>query len=270
MVQLILKELNKNLNILRKRDYLKPTIEKYEEKVNELISQGIAKSESHARILVLDYLTEIMRESQKDVEKIIERKMKEGRIKYPSQARVAVAGFNFQGLVTYALIQNALLDNIPKVIIALRPKQSKYREILERYALIMVGDESQKPDVDILVFDPTREEKPIVIYSCKTSLRERAGQTYKWKLLYDMATTKCKYINQSSECPVKKYRISFSGERKVLVGFITADFYDELKSPQLRGMLSFFDFSYVSKPYTSMQNTKKLSGIIRDLNIVFG
>ncbi len=265
----VLKELKENLNKLKRRGYLKPTIKKYEEKVDKLIKEGIADSEAHARILVLDYLTEIMRESQGEVEKIIEEKLKRGLISDPSQTRVAVAGSNFQGLVAYALIQNVLSGNIPGVIIALRPKQSKYREVLERYTLIMVGDEYQKPDVDILMFDPTIEEKPVIIYSCKTSLRERAGQTYKWKLLYEMATTKCKYIVQSDECPIKRYKISFNGKRKVLVGFITADFYNELNSPQLRGMLSFFDFSYVSKPHTDAPNTKKLSEIVGDLNKIF-
>jgi len=268
MVDSVLTELIATLNNLKSREYLKPTIVELNKKLNELISEGF--SESEAWIIVLDYLTEIMRKSQENVEKIIQRKIRDGEIRNASQSRVAVAGLNFQGIITYTLIQNILLGNLPKIIVAFRPKQSKYKEILEKYTEITVGNEIQKPDVDIMVFDPNNESTPVVVYSCKTSLRERAGQTYRWKLLYEMATSKCEYIEDSRNCPIKKYRISFSGKRRVLVGFITADFYDEISSPQIRGMLSFFDFSYVSKPNVGFEKVRNLSKIIEDLNEIFG
>jgi len=268
MVDPVLTELTTTLNNLKSREYLKPTIAEFNEKLGKLVSEGFSKSE--AWVIVLDYLTEIMRKSQENVEKIIQRKIRNGEIRDASQSRVAVAGLNFQGIITYALIQNILLGNLPKVIVAFRPKQSKYKKFLEKYTEITVGNETQKPDVDIMVFDPNNESSPVVIYSCKTSLRERAGQTYRWKLLYEMATSKCEYIEDSKGCPIKKYKISFSGERRVLVGFITADFYDEVYSPQLRGMLSFFDFSYVSKPNVGLKKVKNLSKIIEDLNKIFG
>lgn len=268
MPDTVLKELTTTLENLESREYLKPTIAEFNKKIEIFIRDGLSKSESFTK--VLDYLTEIMRKSQKNVEKIIQRRIENGEIKDASQSRVAVAGLNFQGLITYALIQNILLGNLPKVIVAFRPKKSRYKIILERYTKITVGDEIQKPDVDLMIFDPNREDTPIIIYSCKTSLRERAGQTYRWKLLYELATSKCKYIEKSDDCPIKKYKISSSGERKVLVGFITADFYDEVSSPQLRGMLSFFDFSYVSKPKIDLEKIKNLSRIIEDLNAIFG
>lgn len=268
MIKNILVELNSTLNNLERREYLRPTIKEFNRKIGGLIKDGYSKSEAY--ILVFDYLTEIMRRSQKGVEEIIQNKIKMGEISDASQSRVAVAGLNFQGIITYALIQNILLDNLPNVVVAFRPKQSKYKKLLEKYTEITVGDETQKPDVDIMVFDPNNESAPIVVYSCKTSLRERAGQTYKWKLLYEMATSKCKYIEKSDDCPVKKYKIGFSGGRKVLVGFITADFYNEVSSPQLRGMLSFFDFSYVSKPNIGLKKIRNLSKIIEDLNEIFG
>ncbi|WP_157726684.1 hypothetical protein [Thermococcus sp. P6] len=55
----------------------------------------------------------------------------------------------------------------------------------------------------------------------------------------------------------------------MLMGFITADFYDEIYSPQIQGMLSFFDFSYVSKPNIELEKVKNLSNIIEDLNKIF-
>lgn len=268
MVDPILAELTTILNNLKNREYLKPTIVEVNKKLDELISEELSKSE--AWIIVLDYLTEIMRKSQENVEKIIQRKIRDREIRNASQSRVAVAGLNFQSIITYVLIQNILSGNLPKVIVAFRPKQSKYKKILEKYTEITVGDETQKPDVDIMVFDPNTESAPVVIYSCKTSLRERAGQTYRWKLLYEMATSKCEYIEYSKSCPIKKYKISFSGKRRVLVGFITADFYDEVYSPQLRGMFPFFDFSYVSKPDVGLEKVRNLSKIIEDLNEIFG
>jgi len=269
MVDSVLAELSATLTSLKNREYLQPTIIEFHKKIEELKTKGIEEKEAY--ILVLDYLTEIMRKSQENVEKIIQKKIKKGEIKDASQSRVAVAGLNFQGIIVYALVKNILLGNLPKIIVALRPKQSKhYKEILEKYTEIIVGDEIQKPDVDIMIFDPNKKDTPVIIYSCKTSLRERAGQTYRWKLLYEMATSKCEYIEKSETCPIKKYKISFSGEREVLVGFITADFYDEISSPQLRGMLSFFDFSYVSKPNVKLGKIKNLSKIIEDLNKIFG
>jgi len=150
----VLTELNTILNNLKDREYLKPTIDEFNKKLNELIVEGFSESESY--IIVLDYLTEIMRKSQENVEEIIQRKIKDGKIRNASQSRVAVAGLNFQGIITYTLIQNILLGNLPKIIVALRPKKSKYKNILEKYTEITVGDEKQKPDVDIMVFHPNK------------------------------------------------------------------------------------------------------------------
>ncbi|MHA1506713.1 MAG: BsaWI family type II restriction enzyme [Candidatus Asgardarchaeia archaeon] len=263
----IKKELRNIITSLESREYLVPTIKAFDDRIKHFSSGGL--SEKDALITILDYITEIMRGSEADVEKIIQRRIEEGKIKDTSQTRVAVAGSNFQGIIAYALIKNILIENIPPLLVVLRPKQSRYRKTLEKYTKILVGGEVQKPDVDIMVYDPLREDKPVIVYSCKTSLRERAGQTYRWKLLYDMATTKCKFIEESEECPINKYDIKFEGEREVLVGFITADFYDEIKSPQARGMLSFFDFAYVTKPDVNFEKVKRLSEIVNDLREVY-
>lgn len=268
MEESISTELRTTLNKLSRGEYLKPTIAEFNNKLKELMDNGL--SDREALIAVLDHLTEIMRNSQEHVEKIIQGKITTGEIRDASQSRVAVAGNNFQRLIIYALILNILRDNLPPVMVAFRPKQSKkYRKILEKYTKITIGDEIQKPDVDIMVTEPNNENTPVVIYSCKTSLRERAGQTYKWKLLYDMATAKCRYNKEYHDCFVKQYNMEFRGKKKVLVGFITADFYDEVTSPQHRGILSFFDFSYVSKPNVSFEKVKTLSKIIDDLNDIF-
>ena len=68
----ILTELNNTLNSLKSREYLQPTIAEFNKKIDELIAKGFSKPEAH--IVVLDYITEVMRRSQKNVEKIIQRK----------------------------------------------------------------------------------------------------------------------------------------------------------------------------------------------------
>ena len=79
-----------------------------------------------------------------------------------------------------------------------------------------------------------------MIISLKTSLRERAGQTYKWKLLLEIAT---------SDNPVKdKYKINYDVENMPLVGFATVNFYDEINNSQHKGMFQFFDKVFIAKP----------------------
>ena len=75
------------------------------------------------------------------------------------------------------------------------------------------------------------ELKRILILSLKTSLKERVGQTYKWKLLLEIATSENEIKN--------KYNISYNGNIMPLVGFITVNFYNEVNQPQHRGMFKF-------------------------------
>ena len=80
----------------------------------------------------------------------------------------------------------------------------------------------------------------MMIVSLKTSLRERAGQTYKWKLLLEIATT---------ENPIReKYNITYPLGNTPLVCFATVNFYNEINNSQHRGMFKFFDKSFIGKP----------------------
>ncbi|WP_319804036.1 BsaWI family type II restriction enzyme [Candidatus Nitrosacidococcus sp. I8] len=110
---------------------------------------------------------------------------------------------------------------------------------------IHVDRETQKPDMDLVLYreDSHHYLKDIMIISLKTSLRERAGQTYKWKLLLEIAT---------SENAIKeKYNISYPLNQTPLVCFATVNFYNEINSPQHRGMFKFFDKSFIGKPVES-------------------
>lgn len=202
---------------------------------------------------VLDYTEEIMRISQPLVEEYLDERLAKGEIKDKNQARKTIAGNGFQFLVLYLLKLNQEEGNLDQNINILKTK--KHPEI-EKFAIIKVDNEVQKPDIDLIVFN----EKKLIVYSCKTSLRERAGQTYKWKLLMDI----------TQHCPklVKKYNLKYSKEKEILTGFITPNFYNEINNPQQRGMLKFFDFAYIGKKIES-DFIKPLSKIIDDLNSIF-
>ena len=167
--------------------------------------------------------------------------------------------------VAYALVRNVMLGNLLPMYVALKPKR---HPIVEKYATIQVADEIQKPDIDLLVYGQN-PKSPIVIYSCKTSLRERAGQTYRWKLLLDLASCTCPYIERSQECPIHRYEISYEKLRPVKVGFITADFYREINNPQQQGMWGFFDYVYLAARDQVSGRVKYLSSIIDDLNTLY-
>lgn len=233
------------------RYYFTPLKKNFKKKVKEV---GAEKA--------LSCLTEVMQSSTEEVEKIIEKRIKSGEINDASQTRKAVAGNGFQGLVTYALIylQNEGLIN-KDLIITLKPKQHK---LIEKYATIQVGDDVQKPDVDLMIYHNQKLEKtPVLIFSMKTSLRERAGQTYKWKLLMDIATSKdCTKIKH-------KYGLSFEVKADFRLGFITTNFYNEITKPQQVGMLNFFDFVYLTKLGEFKPPIAEFSQIVSDLKSLY-
>ncbi len=76
--------------------------------------------------------------------------------------------------------------------------------------------------------------KKCLILSLKTSLRERATQTYKWKLLMEIAYSDSKLK--------EKYDIVYDPPILPLVCFATINFYNEIDRPQQRGMFKFFAY----------------------------
>ena len=108
-------------------------------------------------------------------------------------------------------------------------------------SVINVDGEIQKPDCDLVIYSKNSDDtlKKCMILSLKTSLRERAGQTYKWKLLMEIAT--------SDNSIKEKYNIDYSHEKMPLVAFATVNFYNEINNPQHRGMFKFFDKSFIAK-----------------------
>ena len=246
---------------LDSRTYWAPT-----KKVCDDVLDAISKDlgEKPACVEVMDYLTKIMWDSSEGVGLLQQERIRRGEIEDTGQSSVSVAGHNFQALVGYCLEINRLVGNLPKdIMIVLRPLRHR---IIRKYATIEVGGgEAQKPDVDVLIYKEP-EDAPIMICSCKTSLRERAGQTYRWKLLMDMAMCHCEH---DEGCPMNKYDLKYEPGREILVTLITGDFYNERNSAQQRGMFTFFDHVFVSQTIEEFANVQMLSRIIDILNGIY-
>lgn len=189
---------------------------------------------------VFDQIYNILCEAKEEVEDILKKRKQRGEIKDIRQSMKSIAGNTFSSAIIYIFLQNKIVANIrPEIFITSKKSQVKN---FKNISTIYVDGETQKPDCDLIIF--TKKENGDVnkcmILSLKTSLRERAGQTYKWKLLMEIA---------SSENSIKeKYNISYHPERMPLVCFATVNFYDEINKPQHKGMFKFFDKSFIAKP----------------------
>jgi len=234
---------NSQLSVIRdakasilSRKYWLPTLKSFNKKLQEIIDQK-RLSKKQALIEILNHLDEVLKNSEPEVMKIIIKGGKDVK-----QTRVSVAGNNFQALVAHTLLENVLIGNLPLINIELKPKQHK---IVNKYAVININGETQKPDLDILIYKD-KQKTPIIICSCKTSLRERAGQTYRWKLLVDLATADPNHLKKYPDCPINKYKITYQSDRKIYVLMITADLYNEVNQPQQKGMFMFFDQAFIA------------------------
>lgn len=250
-----------SMNSLLTRRYWKPTLDAFNKKLTEIKKEKNI-SGKEALVIILDHLAEVLENSEPVVMKIIKHGGKDVK-----QSRVSVAGNNFQALIAHSLLSNVLVGNLPNLKIVLKPKK---HPVVEKYAVIKVAGETQKPDMDIMIYQD-KSNTPLVVCSCKTSLRERAGQTYKWKLLVDLATADPKHLKNHPECPINKYQISYQNDRKIYVTMITADFYNEVSQPQQRGMFAFFDKTFVADKGRGQFPTyvQPMSKIIPYLNSIY-
>lgn len=266
------KECKKLIDKLKKKPYFSAAFKVYKEVIEELVDEFIDKgmgdneAEHAASIALMSSLTYVMKKAQPKVESVIQKRIAKGKINDPDQARKSTAGNVFQQMVAYCIAENILNGNLhPRLVV----KMSGYKDIIDQYASIRIGDEVQQPDTDVLVYDPDDEESPLVIFSCKTSLRERAGQTYKWKLMCDLATCKCEHMKDNPECTTVKYGLEYEPIRPVKMCIVTADFYDEISNPQIHGIFNFFDYSYITKEIEEDDNIIPLRNVIADLNVLF-
>ncbi len=228
------KEEAKTLKNISETYYMQPAISMIE----KIILKSKNKNEEWKNIFNRFY--EILTGTKENVDKLLETRKEKGEIRDIPQARKSIAGNAFSNLIVYTFIQNKIQGNI-KPTIYITSKKSEIKDF-DRISTINVGDETQKPDVDLIIFTE-KEDSTVdkcIILSLKTSLRERAGQTYKWKLLMEIATTD----NSIKD----KYDIEYNPENMPLICFATVNFYNEINNPQHRGMFKFFDNSFIGKP----------------------
>jgi len=248
-------ELNKNEKRAHKNIvdsfYMQPSILR----VNNCVKKnGSSKS---AWRKVFNELHNIMNDAKKDVEKILGKRKKAGKIVDVKQSIKSIAGSSFSSLIVYVFLNNKICGNI-KPYIFITSKKSEVANF-DKIATINVDGETQKPDCDLVIHSSNfkKSSNRSIILSLKTSLRERAGQTYRWKLLMEIASSK--------NAIKKKYNISYDTKHAPYVCFATVNFYNEINQPQQRGMFKFFDKAFIAKDINK-NFISKLSDIVDFVN----
>ena len=226
---------NRALESIKATPYMQKTIALIEDFVENQTDKDI----NLAYLAVFDEVFRILNEAKSYVDEYLQNRKDKGEIKDEKQALKSIAGNSFSLALVYIFLKNKEIGNIREDIFITSQisKVPSFKEV----SIINVDGEIQKPDCDLVIYSLNEDEtlKKCMILSLKTSLRERAGQTYKWKLLMEIAT---------SDNPIKeKYNIDYNPEKMPLVGFATVNFYNEINNPQHRGMFKFFDKSFIAK-----------------------
>lgn len=234
MVYELSREENKTLNRIKAVCYLAETLKLID---NFVATSGQTEQENWKQ--VFNQIHNILFQALPFVNNYLAERKRKGEIKDEKQAIKSIAGNSFSQALIYIFLNNKIHGNIRSDIF-ITSQKSKVRNFA-KLSTINVGGETQKPDCDLIIYSYTegKELPNCIILSLKTSLRERAGQTYKWKLLMEIATT----ANSIKD----KYNISYEAEEMPLVCFATVNFYNEINNPQHRGMFKFFDNAFIAK-----------------------
>jgi len=229
------KKETKELENIKATPYMSKTVAL----VESFVENHASKDPKVAYLAVFDEVSGILYDAKSYVDEYLRKRKDAGEIKDEKQALKSIAGNSFSLTLIYIFLRNKELGGIRDDIFI----TSRISEVpsFKEVSVINVAGETQKPDCDIVIYSLNDDNtlKKCMILSLKTSLRERAGQTYKWKLLMEIATT---------DNPIKKkYNIEYNPEIMPLVCFATANFYNEINHPQHRGMFKFFDKSFIAK-----------------------
>lgn len=266
-----IKACKKVIRDIKGKTYFPAALPVYEDVLAEIIAEQTAAgldedaAKKVATKKVLSRLHDIMRTAQPLVEQVITNRVTAGEIESADQARKSAAGNVFQQMLAYAIAQNIIIGNVTKPVVV----TMSVKNLIEQYASIKVDEDTLKPDSDVIIYSIDEGEKPIMNFSCKTSCRERAGQTYKWKLMCDLATCNCDHKEGNPNCPVTRYNLTYTPSRQILTCFATTDFYDELGNPQISAMFNFFDYSYIAKTTSPSDSVSILEMVVDDINQVF-
>ncbi|WP_300711399.1 BsaWI family type II restriction enzyme [uncultured Brachyspira sp.] len=224
-----------------------------------LINRLNIYAENNNWVSAFNYLYNVIIDSKEDVDELLESRVRNGEIKDKSQARKSIVGNEFQLILIYTFLK-CKENNLIKDNIFITSKKNKLDSLNDLYT-IKVGEEIQKPDCDIVIYklDDFNDLKSCLILSLKTSLIERAGQTYKWKLLMEIAIDDNNKIKD-------KYELKYNPKIKPYVGFVTVNFYNEINNPQQRGMFKFFDKTFIAKQLDDYNFISPLSSIADFIN----
>lgn len=235
----------KTLREIESKYYMQPMLEAIKDDI---------QSQTHTLQEIFNHLYSYLVNCKSEVENLIQDRIARGEITDASQARKSIAGSAFSNLIVWVFLKNKEQNRVAQNIFI----SSKISSIPQWRDLfyIKVGEEAQKPDVDLVIYslDSNQNLHKCLILSLKTSLRERAGQTYKWKLLMEIANT--------DSSLKEKYDISYNPPILPLVCFATVNFYDEINNPQHRGMFKFFDCAFIGKNIQTQPFIKPLSYLI--------
>ena len=242
------------LNDIKIKPYMKKSLILIEEYVN---NSGVSEKTAYKN--VFNEIWCIMNESKSFVDTYLSDRKKNSEIKDEKQAIKSIAGNSFSFMILYIFLKNKEYGNIREDIY-ITSKKSKVPSFNE-ISVINVDGKTKKPDCDIIIYSLNNDKslKKCMIVSLKTSLRERAGQTYKWKLLMEIAS--------SSNTIKEKYNISYNPKEIPLVCFATVNFYDEINNPQSKGMFKFFDKAFIAKNI-DVDFITKMSNLIDYVNSV--
>jgi len=149
------------LQNIESKYYMRPMI--------EAINMDIA-NKKYSLQEVFNHLYDYLISCKEAVENLIQNRIKKGEIKDASQARKSIAGGAFCNLIIWVFLKNKEQSKIRKNIFI----TSKISQIprWQDLFLIKVGEETQKPDVDLVIYslDSTDNLKKCLILSLKTSL----------------------------------------------------------------------------------------------------
>lgn len=229
------KEESKALADIKLTPYMQETVALIE----NFVKSHPSKKKKAVLLATFDEIFSILNKAKTFVDKYLSERKAKGEIKDEKQALKSIAGNSFSLSLIYIFLKNKQIGNIREDIFITSQisKIPSFKEV----SIINVDGETQKPDCDLVIYSLNKDNtlKKCMILSLKTSLRERAGQTYKWKLLMEIAT---------SDNPIKKkYNINYNPKKIPLVAFATVNFYNEINNPQHRGMFKFFDQSFIAK-----------------------
>lgn len=239
----------KDIQEIESKYYMRPILEK----INSLLPDNQDAKKEFVKNS-FNHIYEYVITSKEDVEAIIQQRKDNGYISDTKQAAKTVVGSIFSNTIVWIFLKNKDVGNIDDNIYITSHKK-RVPNNAELFT-INVGEETQKPDMDLAVYSLNEDEslKKCMILSLKTSLRERAGQTYKWKLLMEIA-------NSASDIK-ERYNIEYNPPVNPVVCFATINFYDEINNPQHRGMFKFFDCAFIGKNIETGDFIKPLSYLI--------